>query len=113
MYRNIVPRTGRILAASVASKRAAIPSRNMLMARSFHSYRPVLQQERPPVTPEDLGALGKALQDNPELLRRFTEVVDYLQEHELIKPGKQPTMMDVMKIVSKKEARDKLAACKW
>lgn len=45
-------------------------------------------------------------------MHRFTDVVEYLQKNELITPGKTPTMMDVMKIVSKREAREKLAACK-
>lgn len=89
------------------------PRVNLAGFRSFHVYRPVYQNQDPQrITPEDLGSLGKALQENPELMHRFTDVVEYLQKNELITPGKTPTMMDVMKIVSKKEAREKLAACK-
>lgn len=64
------------------------------------------------IDPEALDRLGKAIQENQALQEKLQDAASYMVSSGLLNIGKKPSMFDMLKILSKKEAREKLQARK-
>lgn len=52
----------------------------------------------------------KKLMSDPELMEKFTDIAEYLQNNNLVQPGQPPSVFQIGKILTQREARDKLTA---
>ncbi|CAN6675056.1 hypothetical protein TRVA0_082S00232 [Trichomonascus vanleenenianus] len=106
MFRSVALRSARIY------RSPAVPA---VRVRYLSGTRVVMNKDENPVTQEHLNQVYNSdtfqkMTKSPELMQKFRDIVDYLVENQLITPGQPPSFMQVAKIVSNREARDKLAA---